>query len=213
MEVVVIDKNNSDEFYAARKGSPLVIGIGNNEYFVASDASPIIEYTDKVIYLEDGDHALVKINDINIFDKNFKKVSRKIINIQAEIGLITKGGYKHFMEKEIFHQPISIEDTILNFADKKRKVVYLPKTNIKFNEFSNIIIVACGTAYHSCMVAKYWIEEVSDIMCTAEIASEYRYRTINEGNDFFHEMTDAQVIDKNEEKHKAIFDDALKELK
>ena len=113
--IVVIDKNNSNEFYAARKGSPLVIGIGNNEYFVASDASPIIEYTDKVIYLGDGEVArLNKDQEVEIKTIDDKEKNPYVQKLEQSLESIEKGGYDHFMLKEIFEQPKSIIDTQRN---------------------------------------------------------------------------------------------------
>ena len=167
--------HGSKSIYVTRRGSPLVLGSGEGFNAVSSDVLGLPDNTKEIIFLEENDIAEVNDSSILIYDKNqiIKREKHKFIPKKE---FKVKGNYKHFMEKEIFHQPISIEDTILNFADKKRKVVYLPKTNIKFNEFSNIIIVACGTAYHSCMVAKYWIEEMTDFNVSIDIASEYRYR-------------------------------------
>ena len=167
--------HGSKSIYVTRRGSPLVLGSGEGFNAVSSDVLGLPDNTKEIIFLEENDIAELNDSSILIYDNNkiIKKEKHKFIPKKE---FKVKGNYKHFMEKEIFHQPISIEDTILNFADKKRKVVYLPKTNIKFNEFSNIIIVACGTAYHSCMVAKYWIEEMTDFNVSIDIASEYRYR-------------------------------------
>ena len=168
--------HGSKSIYVTRRGSPLVIGIGDDFNSVSSDVLGLPDHTKEIIFLEENDIAELNESSVLIFDKNSRKIKREKHKFIPRQDFKIKGNYKHFMEKEIFHQPISIEDTILNFADKKRKVVYLPKTNIKFNEFSNIIIVACGTAYHSCMVAKYWIEEMTDFNVSIDIASEYRYR-------------------------------------
>ena len=167
--------HGSKSIYVTRRGSPLVLGSGEGFNAVSSDVLGLPDNTKEIIFLEENDIAEVNDSSILIYDNN-KIIKREKHKFIPKKEFKVKGNYKHFMEKEIFHQPISIEDTILNFADKKRKVVYLPKTNIKFNEFSNIIIVACGTAYHSCMVAKYWIEEMTDFNVSIDIASEYRYR-------------------------------------
>ena len=167
--------HGSKSIYVTRRGSPLVLGSGEGFNAVSSDVLGLPDNTKEIIFLEENDIAEVNDTSILIYNNN-KIIKREKHKFIPKKEFKVKGNYKHFMEKEIFHQPISIEDTILNFADKKRKVVYLPKTNIKFNEFSNIIIVACGTAYHSCMVAKYWIEEMTDFNVSIDIASEYRYR-------------------------------------
>ena len=167
--------NGSKSIYVTRRGSPLVLGSGEGYNAVSSDVLGLPDNTKEIIFLEENDIAEVNDSSILIYDKN-KIIKREKHKFIPKKEFKVKGNYKHFMEKEIFHQPISIEDTILNFADKKRKIVYLPKTNIKFNKLSNIILVACGTAYHSCMIAKYWLEEMTDFNVSIDIASEYRYR-------------------------------------
>ena len=168
--------HGSKSIYVTRRGSPLVLGKGEGFNAVSSDVLGLPDNTKEIIFLEENDIAELNESSILIYDINNKKIKREKHKFIPKQEFKIKGNYKHFMEKEIFHQPISIEDTILNFADKKRKIVYLPKTNIKFNEFYNIILVACGTAYHSCMVAKYWLEEMTDFNVSIDIASEYRYR-------------------------------------
>ena len=168
--------NGSKSIYVTRRGSPLVLGSGEGYNAVSSDVLGLPDNTKEIIFLEENDIAEVNESSILIYDSNHKKIKREKHKFVPKQEFKIKGNYKHFMEKEIFHQPISIEDTILNFADKKRKIVYLPKTNIKFNKLSNIILVACGTAYHSCMIAKYWLEEMTDFNVSIDIASEYRYR-------------------------------------
>ena len=166
----------SDSIYVTRRGSPLVLGIAKNFNAVSSDVIGLPDNTKEIIFLEENDIASIDKSKITIFDNNNNKIIRKKHKFVPNKDFKIKGNYKHFMEKEIFHQPISIEDTILNFADKKNQNVYLPKININFNNFSNLILVACGTAYHSCMVAKYWLETFTDFNVLIDIASEYRYR-------------------------------------
>ena len=178
--IVVIDKNNSNEFYAARKGSPLVIGIGNSEYFVASDASPIIEYTDKVIYLGDGE--IAKLN------KNEKVVIKTIQNenktpyvekLEQSLESIEKGGYDHFMLKEIYEQPKSIVDTLRGRIDPKTNDIKLggiKDHESKIIKADRIIIVACGTSWHAGLIGEYLIEKLARINVEVEYASEFRYR-------------------------------------
>ena len=178
--IVVIDKNNSNEFYAARKGSPLVIGIGNSEYFVASDASPIIEYTNKVIYLEDGE--IAKLN------KNEKVVIKTIQNedktpyvekLEQSLESIEKGGYDHFMLKEIYEQPKSIVDTLRGRIDPKTNDIKLggiKDHESKIIKADRIIIVACGTSWHAGLIGEYLIEKLARINVEVEYASEFRYR-------------------------------------
>ena len=173
--------HGSKSIYVTRRGSPLILGIGDGFNAVSSDVLGLPDNTKEIIFLEENDIAEVKESSVSIYDENIKKIKREKHKFIPRQDFKIKGNYKHFMEKEIFHQPISIEDTILNFTDKRKKSIYLPQTNIKFTKISNIILVACGTAYHSCMVAKYWLEAMTDLNVSIDIASEYRYRksTIN----------------------------------
>ncbi len=178
--IVVIDKNNSNEFYAARKGSPLVIGIGNSEYFVASDASPIIEYTDKVIYLEDGEIAKLNKNE-KVVIKTIQNESKTpyVEKLEQSLESIEKGGYDHFMLKEIYEQPKSIVDTLRGRIDPKTNDIKLG--GIKDHESTiikadRIIIIACGTSWHAGLIGEYLIEKLARINVEVEYASEFRYR-------------------------------------
>ena len=178
--IVVLEEGNPDEFYAARKGSPLVIGIGNNEYFVASDASPIIEYTDKVIYLNDGEVA--KLN------KNEKVIIKTILNeekspyiqkLEQTLESIEKGGFDHFMLKEIYEQPRSIIDTMRGRIDPKTNDIILgglKDHESKIIAADRIIIIACGTSWHAGLIGEYLIEELARINVEVEYASEFRYK-------------------------------------
>ncbi len=164
-----------NQFFVSRNSSPLAIGLGDNANFIGSDAHSIDHLTQRIIYLEDGDHALLRSNNISIFDKNLKKVSRKIINIQAEIGLITKGGYKHFMEKEIFEQPVVLPQTTSSFI-KNNSEITIDLDKFGFENKKTLIICAAGTSYYAGIVGKYWIEQIADIPVIVDLASEYRYR-------------------------------------
>ncbi len=164
-----------NQLFVSRNSSPLVIGLGHNANFIGSDAHSIDHLTQKIIYLEDGDHALLKINNFNIFDKNFKKVNRKIINIHADIGLITKGGYKHFMEKEIFEQTVVLPQTSSSFV-KNNSEIMIDFDKFGFKEKKSLVICAAGTSYYAGMIGKYWIEQISDVPVVVDLASEYRYR-------------------------------------
>ena len=178
--IVVIDKNNSNEFYAARKGSPLVIGIGNSEYFVASDASPIIEYTDKVIYLEDGEIAKLNKNE-KVVIKTIQNESKTpyVENLEQSLESIEKGGYDHFMLKEIYEQPKSIVDTLRGRIDPHTNDIKLggiKDHESKIIKADRIIIVACGTSWHAGLIGEYLIEKLARINVEVEYASEFRYR-------------------------------------
>ena len=166
----------SDSIYATRRGSPLVLGLSENFNSISSDVLGLPEETREIIFLEESDIATINPSSISINDIEGNSVNRKKHEFVSKKDFKIKGKFKHFMEKEIFHQPISLEDTILNFADKKTNSIFLPKNTIDFNNISNIILVACGTAYHSCMIAKYWFEQMTDKHISIDIASEYRYK-------------------------------------
>ena len=178
--IVVIDKNNPDEFYAARKGSPLVIGIGNSEYFVASDASPIIEYTDKVIYLEDGEVAKLNKNE-EVIIKTIQNESKNpyVEKLEQTLESIEKGGYDHFMLKEIYEQPKSIIDTLRGRIDPKTNDIILGGIRdyeSRVVKADRIIIIACGTSWHAGLIGEYLIEKLARMNVEVEYASEFRYR-------------------------------------
>ena len=178
--IVVLDQDKPEELYVARKGSPLVIGIGNGEYFVASDASPIIEYTDKVIYLEDNEVALINKNkDVQIKTISNKTKNPYIQKLEQTLESIEKGGYDHFMLKEIYEQPKSIIDTLRGRIDPKTNDIILG--GIKDHESSiakadRIIIIACGTSWHAGLIGEYLIEDLARINVEVEYASEFRYK-------------------------------------
>ena len=178
--IVVIDKNNPDEFYAARKGSPLVIGVGNSEYFVASDASPIIEYTDKVIYLEDGEVAKLNKNE-KVIIKTIQNESKNpyVEKLEQTLESIEKGGYNHFMLKEIYEQPKSIIDTLRGRIDPKTNDIILGGIRdyeSRVVKADRIIIIACGTSWHAGLIGEYLIEKLARMNVEVEYASEFRYR-------------------------------------
>ncbi len=164
-----------NQLFVSRNSSPLAIGLGEKSNFVGSDAKSIDHLTQRIIYLEDGDHALVNLDGIEIFDKNKNKINRKIINIKAEIGLITKGGYRHFMEKEIFEQPSVIPQTISNLI-KNNSEININLRRLGIETKSALLITAAGTSYYAAMVGKYWIEHIADLPVIVDLASEYRYR-------------------------------------
>ena len=178
--IVVLEEGNTNKLYAARKGSPLVIGIGNDEYFVASDASPIIEYTDKVIYLEDGEVAkLNKNKDVVIKTILNEQKNPYIQKLEQSLESIEKGGFDHFMLKEIFEQPKSIIDTLRGRIDPKTNDIILG--GIKDHELqmlnaNRIIIIACGTSWHAALIGEYLIEDLARINVEVEYASEFRYK-------------------------------------
>ena len=166
----------SDSIYATRKGSPLVLGLSDTFNSISSDLLGLPDETKEIIFLEENDIATINKSSISIYDIEGNEVKREIHEFVPKKDFKVRGDFKHFMEKEIYHQPISIEDTILNFADKKNSSIFFPENEIDFSNVSNLILVACGTAYHSCMIAKYWLEQLTGIPTSIDIGSEYRYR-------------------------------------
>ncbi|MDC0531459.1 glutamine--fructose-6-phosphate transaminase (isomerizing) [Alphaproteobacteria bacterium] len=164
-----------DQLFVSRNSSPLAIGLGEGANFVGSDAQSINHLTQKIIYLEDGDYALIRINDVQIFDKNSSSIERKVINVQSELGLITKGGYKHFMEKEIYEQPAAIPQTISSFINGT-STINIDLDKLGFSVKKSLVICAAGTSYYAALIGKYWIEQFADIPVIVDLASEYRYR-------------------------------------
>lgn len=177
--LVITCKDYPGELIAARKGSPLVVGIKNNEYFIASDASPIIEYTNSVIYLNDDDIAIISKNGLNL--KNIKNIQKTphIQKIDLKLDEIEKNGYDHYMLKEIYEQPKAITDTYrgrLNYESKFLRLGGLHNVFDKIVSADRIIIVACGTSWHAGLVGEYLFEEFTRIPTEVEYASEFRYR-------------------------------------
>jgi len=178
--IVVMDQDNPNELYAARKGSPLVIGIGNDEYFVASDASPIIEYTDKVIYLEDNEVARInKSQKVEVKTITNERKLTYVQKLEQTLESIEKGGYDHFMLKEIFEQPKSIIDTLRGRINPKTNDIILgglKDHESKIIKADRIIIIACGTSWHAGLIGEYLIEDLARINVEVEYASEFRYK-------------------------------------
>lgn len=178
--IVVLDKETPDTLIAARKGSPLVIGIGKDEFFVASDASPIIEYTKKVVYLNDEEFAVMDRSG-NLDVKTLGNIEKSPFVQQLEMDLekIEKGGYEHFMLKEIYEQPQVVLDCMRGRMNAEQGWIKLGGINEfagRINNAGRIIITACGTSWHSALIAEYLIEELARVPVEVEYASEFRYR-------------------------------------
>ncbi|MCX7954007.1 MAG: glutamine--fructose-6-phosphate transaminase (isomerizing) [Bacteroidales bacterium] len=183
--ILVVCTDEKETLFAARKGSPLVIGVGEGEYFIASDATPIVEYTNRVIFLNDDEVAIVKKNEFSLKTIMNVPVTPVIQEIDIEIGDIEKGGFDHFMLKEIFEQPRAIEDTFrgrLSIKDKSITLGGLYNVMDKLINAKRIIIVGCGTSWHAGLVGEYLLEDLAKIPTEVEYASEFRYRNpiINE---------------------------------
>jgi len=177
--VAVISKYHNDRIIVARKGSPIVIGVGNDEMIIGSDVSALISYTRKVIYLNDNDIAILKKNDIEIIDVENIPVTRETAHIDWDPASAEKSGYDHFMLKEIFEQPESIKNAIrgrLNFETGSpilQGLGFVPKEMV---ELSNIVIAACGTSFYAGLVGEYYFEDLANITTEVAQAAEFRYR-------------------------------------
>jgi glucosamine--fructose-6-phosphate aminotransferase (isomerizing) len=185
--IVIIDEENPTQLIAARKGSPLVIGVGEDEFFFASDATPIIEYTKEVVYLDDYEIAIVKDNELVIKNLANEDIAPYIETVELELEAIEKGGYDHFMLKEIFEQPRSIADSMrgrINLENASLLLGGLRDYLDKIAKTDRIVIVACGTSWHAGLVGEYLFEELARINVEVEYASEFRYRNpiIKEGD-------------------------------
>ena len=177
--ICVIDNTEPDQIVVARSGSPLVIGVGIGENFVASDPLALGQVTDRFIYLEEGDVARITLNDIEVWHGT-RKVNRKVTKVQARSKDAEKGEFKHFMLMEIHEQPRAIKDTLDGrISDKKVfEQAFGVNASAVFDKAKSVQIVACGTSFHAGQVAKYWLESVARIPCQVDIASDYRYRDI-----------------------------------
>ncbi len=179
--IVVLSKDNPNELICARKGSPIVVGVGkeNNEYFVASDATPIIEYTNNVIYLNDGEVAFIKDGQLTVKTIDNQVKSPYIHELELKLEQLEKGGYEHFMLKEIYEQPRSIWDSMRGRIDAKKGFLRLggvAEYETKFTKAKRIVIIGCGTSWHAGLVAEYLFEDLARIPVEVEYASEFRYR-------------------------------------
>jgi len=188
--IVLLSEKHPDQLVAARKGSPLVVGIGKGEHFFASDATPIIEYTKEVVYLNDYEIALIQDGQLTISDTSNMQKTPYIQTLDLELEAIEKGGYEHFMLKEIFEQPRSISDCMrgrLNAVEGRLVLGGIREYSNKLINADRILIVACGTSWHAGLVSEYFIEEYCRIPVEVEYASEFRYRNpvINEGDVVF----------------------------
>ena len=174
----IISSNFPDRIIATRKGSPLLIGIGENGNYIASDQIALLSETKKFIFLEDGDIAEIKIDKVTIFDIDGNLVKRPIVISKVKAGQVDKGNYSHFMQKEIFDQPQAIRDTLESRItnDSVISSAFGHKAEEIFKSIKQVQIVACGTSFNAGLVAKYWIEDIIKIPCNVEVASEFRYR-------------------------------------
>ncbi len=177
--ILIIEQSNPDTIIAARKGSPLVIGLGKGEHFLASDASPIIEYTKDVVYVNDYELAIIRPNELILKNLGNETITPYVTRLDMELAAIEKGGYDHFMIKEIFEQPSTILDCLRGRLDAGEGIIKMAGVQDHLEQLQNanrIMIVACGTSWHAGLVAEYVIEELCRIPVEVEYASEFRYR-------------------------------------
>ena len=185
--IVLMEKSAPDQLIAARKGSPLVVGVGKGEFFLASDATPIIEYTNEVVYLNDFEIVIIRNGELSISNINAQPQIPYIQTLEMELESIEKGGFEHFMLKEIFEQPRSVQDCLRGRLSAEKGHLVLGGLREYLNRVSNIdriILLGCGTSWHAGLVAEYVLEEFTRIPVEVEYASEFRYRNpiIREGD-------------------------------
>ena len=174
--LAILFKDLNDTVFGVKKGSPLVAGQGDAGYSIGSDAIALSSLASKVCYLEDGDIVLIKSNNIEIINQAGEIANREFVDISISDDETSKGSYNHFMEKEIHEQPQSVGETFRQFIDHDKRIISVDNINLDFSKISKIYLVACGTAYYSCLVAKYYFEQYTRISVDCDMASEFRYR-------------------------------------
>ncbi len=177
--IVVVSKHDDERFIAARKGSPLVVGVGVEENFVASDQLALLHVTDQFLFLEEGDVVEVTRHTVIVYDKTGEKKDRSLSVFNHNVDVTDKGEFRHYMIKEIYEQPKVIVACLEGRISKSKLLTNCFGSESAFlKEVENVHIVACGTSYHAGLVAKYWIEDLAGLPCNVEVASEYRYRKV-----------------------------------
>ena len=172
----IIFKDQPDLIVGARRGSPLAVGYGPNENYLGSDSYALKSMTNKISYLNDGEFCIIKKDGVEFFDGKGLKINKKILYLSSNEQNYDKGDYKHFMAKEIEEQPTTIKNCINEYIDRINSSINIFNFPWKTNEISSITLIGCGTAYHSCLMAKYWFEQLTSINVSVDIASEFRYR-------------------------------------
>ncbi len=179
----IIFQDEPDLIVGARRGSPLAVGYGPGENYLGSDSYALKSMTNKVTYLDDGEFCFIKKTEVSFFNEQGKKINKKILSLTTNEQNYDKGDYKHFMAKEIDEQPLTIKNCINEYIDKKNNEISIFNFPWKIKDISSITLIGCGTAYHSCLIAKYWFEKLTSFDVHIDIASEFRYRKNRFKND------------------------------
>ena len=172
----IVFKDIPDLIVGARRGSPLAVGYGPNENYLGSDSYALKSMTNKITYLDDSEFCIVKKDEVNFFDEEGKKINKKVLELSSDEASYEKGDFKHFMAKEIEEQPTTLKTGIKEYIDNIKNDVNIFNFPWKIDEIKSITLIGCGTAYHSCLMAKYWFEELTSLDVNIDIASEFRYR-------------------------------------
>jgi glucosamine--fructose-6-phosphate aminotransferase (isomerizing) len=179
----IIFKDMPDLIIGARRGSPLAVGYGPNENYLGSDSYALKSMTNKITYLEDGEFCFIKKDEVNFFNEEGIKINKKVLVLSTEQQNYDKGDFKHFMAKEIEEQPQTLKTGIKEYLDSMNNDINIYNFPWKIDEIKSIMLIGCGTAYHSCLMAKYWFEELTTLDVNIDIASEFRYRKNRFKND------------------------------
>ncbi|MBT7624150.1 MAG: glutamine--fructose-6-phosphate transaminase (isomerizing), partial [Flavobacteriaceae bacterium] len=179
----VIFKDKSDLIVGARRGSPLAVGYGPSENYLGSDSYALKSMTNKITYLDDGEFCFIKKDEVHFFNEEGKKINKKVLELSSDQQNYDKGDFKHFMAKEIEEQPQTLKTSIKEYVDSMNNDINIYNFPWKMDEIKSITLIGCGTAYHSCLMAKYWFEELTTLDVNIDIASEFRYRKNRFKND------------------------------
>ena len=172
----IIFKDMPDLIIGARRGSPLAVGYGPNENYLGSDSYALKSMTNKITYLDDGEFCFIKKDEVNFFNEDGIKINKKVLELSSDQQNYDKGDFKHFMAKEIEEQPQTLKTGIKEYVDSMKNDINIYNFPWKIDEIKSIMLIGCGTAYHSCLMAKYWFEELTTLDVNIDIASEFRYR-------------------------------------
>ncbi len=179
----IIFKDKPDLIIGARRGSPLAVGYGPNENYLGSDSYSLKSMTNKITYLDDGEFCIVKKDEVHFFNDEGKKINKKVLELSSDQENYDKGDFKHFMAKEIEEQPATLKTAIKEYLDIINNDINIYNFPWKINDINSVTLIGCGTAYHSCLMAKYWFEELTTLDVNIDIASEFRYRKNRFKND------------------------------